>query len=530
MSRAHEVRTGPVAGAGAGAGAGDDRGSMLLAMLLILVGLMLSALLVPIAMGQITATRAQDRRQDDLTAAQAGLDVGLAHIRAASDGVLDATGHKTGTLAELPCGPITGTVGGGTVLRYQVTIDYFGQDPHGASDTWIAANRMSCVNGGGTFSAPAYALLRAQGTDTATGAFGSVQARSMQATYTFQTTNSNIPGGLVHTYPVAGSLDLCLDGGSTSPVAGTNVTMQLCVPSSLQQRFAYTSNLNLVLTASKTATLPLGMCLDAAKPHGNGGVIQFQPCAATTTPGQQWSYNDSANFEGTTDGVSLDKYCFNAQTPNTAGSFIVLRTGSPYCRSGGTTTNSFSPEPAVGAGAAGDSSGQLVNFLEFGRCADITEFNVNYGYTIVWPCKQAPDPTYVGWNQKWALPPVVSPATSATGPITVNNGTTKYCLKSPRTTAPGVYPVFVACPTGTVPPELTWTRSQGTGDYASSYRIEDIDGNCLAPTDPSGTDLYPNGLHISKIVVVGCSGSTLLKWNAPANIAQTVPVKDIGEK
>ena len=152
----------------------------------------------------------------------------LEHVQAAGDG------SGNGVLASLPCGPFTGSVGAGGGSRYQVNIDYFQVDPkgHDQDAAWIAANRINCISGGGTLSTPSYALLRALGTDQATGAFTAVPTRSLTATYKFEISNQNIPGGNIRTYK--GAKELCLDAGSSSPAAGTNIQMQACVVGSLQ--------------------------------------------------------------------------------------------------------------------------------------------------------------------------------------------------------------------------------------------------------------------------------------------------------
>jgi hypothetical protein len=505
----------------------DDTGSLALALLLTLVGVMLSALLVPMVLAQIASTREEVHRVQALNAAQAGLDVALGHIRAANDGA------GAGVLASLPCGPLSGNVGGGATTRYQVTIDYLQVDPQGRSDAWIAANRMPCAGTGGTSSTPAYAMLRSQGTDQPTGAFSAVASRSLRATYTFQTTNQNIAGGLVHVYKTSTSTDLCMDAGSSAPVAGTDLRMQPCSAGSVQQKFAYNPTLTLVLVASKTPSMPLGMCLDAGSPQALGNVVQFQPCASTTRPQQQWSINDSANFEGTANGRTLDGYCFNVQNPNTPGSIVILGSvDGGTCHRGYDTLETFSPEASVGAGAAGAPANQLVNFNQFGRCLDVTEQNVDYGYLIAWPCKQAPDPANVTWNEKWTLPAITAGTGSGTGRISTSPSTDPYCLQSSGSTAPGQYVKVILCPSGSTPTNMTWTVYTDTGAYTTSYRIEDGYGYCLSPTDPIATpaDLYPKGQQISKLVVAVCSGSTLQKWNAPPNILQPLPLKDIGEK
>jgi hypothetical protein len=505
---------------------GGETGSLTMAMLLALIGVSLAALLVPLVIRQYSSTREEVRRGVELNAAQAGLDVAIGQIRGANDGTV------TGVLASLPCGPLTGPVGvGGS--RYQVSIDYFPVDPQARPDEWLATNKIICVAGGGPFHTPAYALLRSKGTAAATGSFSSVSVRSLRGTYTFQTTNQNIAGGLVHVYKTATSQDLCLDAGSSSPAPGANVQMQPCSAGNVQQKFAYSGTLTLALVSSKSVAQPLGLCLDAGTPHSTGLLVQFQPCATTTQPQQQWSINDAANFEGTSNGHTLDGYCFNVQTPNTAGSFVILG-GSSTCHKGYDNIETFQPDASVGAGAAGAADNQLVNFNEFGRCLDVTEGKVSFAYLIAWPCKQAPDPAYVAWNQKWVLPAVPTGVKYATGRITTNPTAGLYCLQSPGSTASGQYVRSVLCALDAFGVPLAnqkWKVFADTGSYATSYQIQDSWANCLAPTDPTAAipDLYPSGQLISKIVVVPCTGSTLQKWNAPPNILQSLPLKDVTE-
>jgi hypothetical protein len=84
--------------------AGDDAGSLPIALLVTLVGVSLSALPSTMVVNQIGATRHSSDRVQAVDAVQAGLDVGLAHIRAAFD---DYGGDRH----KLPCGPLKGKVG-----------------------------------------------------------------------------------------------------------------------------------------------------------------------------------------------------------------------------------------------------------------------------------------------------------------------------------------------------------------------------------------------------------------------------------
>ncbi|TQS45398.1 RICIN domain-containing protein [Cryptosporangium phraense] len=504
----------------------DDRGSLPVALLVTMVGVLLSTLLVNTVIGQNTTTRVEVARVAALNAAQTGLDVALGHIRAADNG------SGAGVLSALPCLDLDGTlaaVTGANRASYTVSIDYYQVDPQNRPAQWLNDHTIRCVLGSGAFSTPAYALLKATGSYKSGS--GATTNRTLQATYTFKTSDVNIPGGLVHVYKTASTPDLCFDAGSGSPIAGTPLAMQPCTYGSVAQTWAYNPNLTISLVSSKTPTMPLGMCLDAGTPEAAGSVIYLQPCALVTLPQQQWSYNDSANFEGTTNGSTLNGLCMNVQSPNTAGSFLALgSTSGGKCRAGTNTIVNFFPEPTTGAGAAGASANQLVNFRQFGRCLDVTQQNVSATFLIAWQCKQAPNPANVTWNQKWTLPTLVTGTTGVTALVTTNKGGL-YCLRSPRSTVRAQYVVIVSCTAGATNQELQWTFYGDTGVYATSYTIVDASGYCLAPTNPDdpNPDFYSSGQKISKIVVATCDGSALQKWNAPTSILQTLPLKDISE-
>ena len=505
----------------------DDTGSLPLAMLLIIVGVTISALLVPLVVTQIGSTRQDVRRVHSLDAAQTGVDAALGHIRAA----VDAAG--TGVLASLPCGPLAGSVGVGGTARYQVTIDYLQSDPVGQSDVWVTANRLTCTPGVGPSALPRYALLRADGTDSAAGAFGSVPARSVRATYTFQTAVGTSPGGAIRVSTLQGGPSLCLDAGSATPVANTTLLAQPCGTQSAQQLFVYGANLTIVLGSSRTSAQPLGMCLDAGSPQTAGGIVRLQPCAATTKPQQQWSVNAQSNVEGTADGLTLDGLCFNMQAAKTAGSAIVLGSvAGGTCRQAYDSVETFFPDAAAGAGAAGATTNQLVNFGEYGRCVEVTNGNPAYAYLIADPCQQAPDPTNVGWGQRWVVPAIAAGTTSGTGLITTDPSSGRWCLLSPGSLAAGQYPTLTSCPAGVTPQNMTWTIFGNTGVTATSYRITDGFGYCLSVTDPAALppDLHPVGYQTSKIIVARCDGTAAQKWNAPQSALQAVPLKDISER
>ena len=144
-----------------------------------------------------------------------------------------------------------------------------------------------------------------------------------------------------------GTKDMCLDAGSSAPVAGTNVAMQVCVEGLLQQKWAYNQDLTVSLVGS-------GMCLDAGTPEKKGNLVKLQKCGSPVLVQQRWSQNNHANFEGTSDNKTLNGLCFNVQTADTPGSFVILGdNAAKLCQQPHDNIQSFFPEPSAGAGAAG---------------------------------------------------------------------------------------------------------------------------------------------------------------------------------
>ncbi|MFG2040969.1 RICIN domain-containing protein [Dactylosporangium sp. NPDC048998] len=374
--------------------------------------------------GRIDRTKA-------LHAAQAGIDIVIGSIRASA-----------GTIANLQCipaaDPLLGVVGGGLPGRYRVSVRF--QD---ATKTDVAcATRSSHL-----LSVPSYAVITSTGSARGGSgdAFDPVASRTLTATYVFRFTNENVEGGLVRFYGGA----YCLDAGSGSPAVGTNVTTQPCNTGSARQTFAYTKNLTLQLVSSKTAANPLGMCLDSGANPVSGTLVQFQPCGSPTIPyHQRWSINDSSNFQSTaSNGTSLGSLCFHAKSGSTPGAFVELAA----CGGAADDTRTFAPEASVGAGAAGPPY-QLVNFKQFGRCVDVTNFDTTLGFLIVWPCKQAPNPLNVGWNQRYSIPATGTGLGSITGQISTYDSTKTYKTYCLTTAEPGAAAHFVTvkvCPATT---------------------------------------------------------------------------------
>ena len=500
------------------AGAGhrrDDRGSLPMAMLLSVVGVSLSPLLGTVVVNQVTDTRTSAGRAFALHAAEAGMSTAVGQLRAAADG----TG--AGDPTSLPTGPLTGSIAPDGTQRYRVTITYRDLDGNALAIPLTAE--------------PASADLVATGIRAATGTFGvgTRGSRTLQATYTFEIENPNITGGQIH---VRGTTtDLCLDAGSAKPAAGTPVRVESCAGKPAQQLWAYRPDLTLMLVSSRTVANPLGMCLDAGTAHTAGAAVRTQRCTATTpTPaGQQWSMNDVANIAGTaTAGSTFDGSCFNVGNPYTAGSPVVLAIAT--CNGGPDNVQTFLPDPAVGSGAAGAASKQLVNYAQGDRCLDVTNQNVAGPYLGSAPCRQATTVADIGWRQKWTLPAVNAITHIGTGRIYTTVSGTDYCLRSPGVTT-GAYPQVTPCSNGSAGASLTWTVYSATGVYVTSNQIVDSSGLCLAAANPatspaeivSGTSAGP---AISRIVMRTCDGTAWQKWNAEPDLAKPLPLTRIYER
>jgi hypothetical protein len=395
-----------------------------------------------------------------------------------------------------------------------VTITYYGL-PDDAADT------TPLLLGCPPPDVPVTATLSATGTGSPGGslAAGAPDTRTVQATYTFKTNNENITGGAIQLgEPIVNPL--CMDGGTTP------VTMQLCdAGGSSDQRFAYTTDLAVKLVGSETAAVPAGSCLDADLPHSSGSLVTLQPCLGRTAR-QQWSLDNYSNFQGTADGVNLDGFCINLRNPGQVGSQLIIGGCSNIHNQ-----RSFRPQPGTGAGMASAATGQLVNYKQFSRCLDVTNHLWDWEYMIVWFCKQAPDGN-VPWNQQWTLPTVVAPAVK-TDPErirTAGSGNPGACLRTPTSTTGFV--TMSLCPlTGTLTDDrLKWTVYGNTGTYATSYRIMDTYGNCLAPADltVASPEVHVDGT--AKLRVVPCTASELQKWNAPANLNEPLALTNTNEK
>ena len=500
----------------------DDRGSMAVLMMVVLVGLMLSALLVPMIITQDRTTRFDTTRVQALDAAQSGIDVTLGLIRAGVTGGI-------GDAGKLPCGTQSGLVNSSGIAAYSVVVEYFTFDPIKAlvpttsppgPEPYPSPNAMRCIPGFGTYdfltgvTTPGYARFTSTGTVGAS-VNGSTIGRTLTSTYVFRTSNVNILGGPVQ---VNGSASLCMDVGSATAPAGTAVLLQPCsasAPPIPQQVFSYRTDLTLQLVSSITQANPQGLCLNSAHtPAASGDAVQLSQCGPLGSPAsytQQWSYNDNGQYQAAQSNSST-----TGSLPDLCMTAGVQTAGQPISLSGCGGAVGWIPSPSIGPGAAAltqrlGNAAQWINYKQFGRCLDVTGQNPDASFMIDYPCKQNPYPAAVKWNQLWQSPAIPVGTPSVTGQVLTSdtaNGQ-NYCLTSPGTN--GGYVTTRACVGGAT---QTWTIYGGDAslNYSTKYTV--VSGSLCLGLSATASDGGPWAV----IDVETCSGGLQQKWNAVQNV------------
>ncbi len=507
-------------------GSDEDRQSgfaMMVALLLIVVVAGMSLLVAGLVISEGKPTTTERKIVGTVNAAESGFEVALHRLRVATDA------YGNGILSKLPCTatssavgtPMNGSVGPNTgaannqTLTYAVYVRYYDADPSTMGTTDLNQNAIAC-SGGAPISVPQYAYLQSNGVGVGgAGTSGTQGNRALHTTYHFKTSTLNIAGGRLN----MDTTSLCMDAGS-NPVVGTAVKLSTCQNrgvSAGQSSWSYRAD----LTIYDTNTGSPGLCITAGTTFGTNSTSQLtlQTCAtdgtATTYPyqsspslqqRQEWSFDDNGKFEGAASNGNINGNCITANPYNNpvTGGFLYEQ----GCDGGGFDTETWNPDPQVGAGSAGPSTQGLVNYSEFGRCLDVTGQNVSATWLIDYPCKQAPDPSYIAWNQRW-----VYSSTSKT--LVTTTGGVNYCLTAPTTLSPTPINNLVLvkpCDSSSV---QTWTETGDTGSYATSYTIVSAAGSCLSVVQPGLGDAY--NAQWGAIVATTCDGSLVQKWNAPPN-------------
>ncbi|WP_456845837.1 hypothetical protein [Cellulomonas sp. P5_C6] len=497
----------------------QERGvALLAALLLVMIMSAMSILVLGLVVSQIKPTQFSEKSTRTIFAAEAGVESSLARIRTAVGGA-DFTGKIYGDPKKLPC-TMTGAVDtAATGTTYDVVIQYFGEDPAGQTAAWRTAKAISCTNGTGTGTVlPAYAYISSHGQAVSSARVGSGLAdRSISMIYQFSTTTTNVKGGRIYSYSNSASVaQFCLR--ATGLVDGSDVaykTGSTCgtAANTDYELWIYDTDYTIKLASSTLTTTPL--CLTTV-----GTSVKLKACTSPTYQ-QLWSWDESgkATWQGQTSGIADSSDCLGSiRTSGTPqdGDLLVMNDTCVANQPWG----SFSPDPAVGPGAASVNTHQIVNYLEFGRCFDVTDENTGRPFMISYPCKQDP-PAGAGlkWNHKWFYN---EPLVGAVAPKQLiyikDSGGTQYCLQTPTAQSTpsgytgvgvGYYPTLTSsCNLSTV--EQQWTRSMATGDKTTSWTIRDNSGRCV-----SAAGGKYNG-NWTSLVMAACDGSTAQKWNAPA--------------
>lgn len=496
----------------------EQGAAMVTALIAIMLTATMSILMLGVITSQVMPTSFLRASSQTIFAAEAGVNAVLGQIRTAEGAANFGVIYGDTTL--LPCtasGPVDGS---GTTLRYEATVQYFTEDPTGRSAAWIAANAVGCVAGSGPVVDPTYALLTSTGVgEDVVGLSADAGDRVVSAVYEFQVTNNNIPGGLIYNFDadVNKSGKYCLQADNAIAGAFVRYVPAVdCGTDDSRQLWIYSNSYQIKLASTTLPSLyPAGpLCIEgpttpsAALPQR---VIlqQCEPPTAAARWNQLFSWEGGANFRGELSTI-------------TNYSDIVLSTGSASVTSGSYLQAwdqdgdrqewvSFTPDPRVGAGAAGYNTHQIVNYLEFGRCFDVTDEDVDSLFMIAYPCKQDPSPggTLLFWNHKWFYTEPAG-AIGSLGPQQIyvrqyNDDARKYCLVSPGTD--GGYVTLDPC-SGSAASQR-WTRNADTGDYATSYTLVDSSGRCA-----SLGGLFDTW---SKITTATCNAGLGQKWNAPAS-------------
>lgn len=506
----------------------DERGFALLSAIVFMVVMAgLSVVLLSAVLGQIIPANIAQKNTLTISSAEAGLQASVGLFRTAA-APPDATGKIYGDPTKLPCSFTGNANGQADGITYTVAISYFLTNPIGQTSAWKAdpTNLLGCwttgtplgvTNGVRVTTQPNFALVSSRGDAPAIPGVGTTSAssRSLSAVYQFQVSSLNIPGGRIYDRNKA----FCLQAASAT--AGSLVTFQpiaACTTTSANdasQLWIYDTDWKIKL-ASSTVAPAIPLCITG--PAKDGQATQsalLQACKDAADPArwnQLWSWTGAYSWVGQKKTIADGPSGYCLATGFADGSALG---GKPLLVA--TSCNgTFAPSSAVGAGAAGYVTNQMVNYKEFGRCADVTNENITYPFMISYPCKQDPTGTgtYLLWNHKWHYTEAAAGyAGGSPGPIyvTLPSGV-NMCLQTPATGSGSSYPTFQACDATNA--NQNWKRYNDTGDYTTSYLFTDTSGRCLSVSDESApADLY-NGY--SKIIVAVCNTHYDQKWNAPS--------------
>jgi len=482
---------------------------MVFAVLFMLMLGGIAVLLLGVIMGQVAPSLSAQQTTRASYSAQAGLQVGLGSIREAVNAP-DAAGVVYGNRFALPCSVDGSADGAAGQLPFEVELRYFILDPSNRDQAWLDFNDLACAEGAGVAAQPRYALVVAAGASVNEENETYNRERTMAAIYEFKVTNINIPGGRI----LNGARTHCLRAVSAANNSRLAFFPIAQCTDDARELWIYDTDWKLKLASTTVpASSPLCITGPANAPLNSTQDARLRACLAASDPArwsQLWSWVGGENWRGQqqTIGNGISNFCLTPPTTgNLTGQFLVARSNG--CGS------SMSPTPEVGAGAAGYSTQQIVNFRQFGRCADVTNESITFAHMIVYPCKQDPTGTGNGilWNHKWSYQEPAELLGSLSGQeisvLNLNRPAERRCLTTQPNTSSNKYVVFQTC-TGDSRQE--WTRVAQSASYEDSWLFVDTYGRCLSAAT---TDLFNS--QFAKMTTVVCNGTTDQKWNAPPN-------------
>lgn len=497
----------------------DESGAALItALLAILVTAMFAIVMLGVLLSQMMPTRLEQATTRTVFAAEAGINAAVGQLRNIASGP-DTLGNIYGDRKLMPC-EMSGKVStDGSDVAYSVSLRYYIQDPTGETEAWrsSSSNVLTCTPGFGPSNIPTYALIESTGTGlTVAGAPGDLD-RAIEAVYAFKVTSNNIPGGHIYSWDKGTNAeDFCLQ--ATSTVAGANVkyvNADDCGSNEPVQLWVYDKFYRIQLASTTVPGYPGDVLCVTGNPSGSTAVkVTLEKCKDTSSPtrwNQLWAWTGSASWAQSNSSISnvtgnyLSSGSHNAVT---VGTFLYVWNSDPGSQGWG----AFDPQAAVGAGGASKATNELVNALQFGRCADVTHTDINEPKMIAYPCKQdpAPDQHNLEWNHKWFYnePPGEEGTTAAQLIKVYQYDSNLYCLKSTGTA--GGYVTFkTGCSTSD--PHFAWKRTAFAGNFDSSYTFIDGFGLCLAvdPADPLAGESW------ATLKTLVCDDGLAQKWNAP---------------
>lgn len=546
----------------------DDGAALVLTVLTIVIISGLAMVLLAVLLNQALPAYAAQKRTQSVYAAEAGLQAGLSELRSYTKtvsgsvyGSLDKLRSKCveKTSTEAAHTEISGWVDGDSSAtsgtKYTVKTTYYVDDPTGHTEDWLTDNAMTCS----TMSAvqPTYALITSTGSEVQTDGTTSTGSRSMSGIYAFSITNVNkSTGGRIW---VMTSKNACLKAVSTTKgskivFASASECEKTDAASNALMNWVYDSTWHIRLGSTGTDAGNTELCIANPKVEKTTGGWGWGGWGGTTT----WELNGDAKaavLEECADDSTLSDADFYEADKNhrwewiggaywqgkVSGTYLGRKDNELWIASSGT---SFDPDPSLGAGAASKSTNQLVNYKEFGRCADVTYADINQSYMIVYPCKQdATGGSGFLWNHKWYYTePAVyydphvdsrdgrtddggpnaseytctdsnqNACVAANQQITMrvyDDSSKTYCLTVASTTSKSSELVFRSC-NGSA--SQKFTRYTGVSDSSKAWTIRDAYGRCVTADESIKLDS-----SWSHMTVDTCnSGDLSQKWNAPA--------------